>query len=116
MEYIALSSTTRRPEVFREVFERALHGKWCHAAETAERALQHRIAQLFQQFNVPLTVDALDDPVDHFDAARRTDPARCALAAGLMGTELHRKTRHVRHVDGVVKNDDAAVAEQRTDG
>ena len=47
------------------------------------------------------------------DAARRADPARRALAARLLGAELHREPRHPRHVDGVVEDHDAAVADHR---
>ncbi len=50
--------------------------------------------------------------VDDFDAARGTDPARRAFAAGFDGAELHRKARLRGHVDAVVKDDDAAVADQ----
>ena len=39
------------------------------------------------------------------------DPARRALAARLDGAELHREAGHPRHVDGVVEDHDAAVAE-----
>ena len=51
----------------------------------------------------------------HLDAARRADAAGRALAARLDGAELHRVARHARHVDRVVEDDDAAVAEQRAD-
>ena len=47
-----------------------------------------------------------DDPVDHLDAAHRADPARRALAARLLGAELHREPRLPGHVDGVVEHHD----------
>ncbi len=60
-------------------------------------------------------LDTLQDAVDDFHAARRTDAAGRALAAGLDRTEFHRVARHAGHVDGVVEGDDAAVAHERTD-
>src|SRR5690606_5156981 len=56
------------------------------------------------------------DAVDHFDAAHRADPARSALAAAFRRAELHSKTRHGAHVDGVVEHGDAAVTDQRVGG
>ena len=53
-----------------------------------------------------------DDPVDDLDAAGRADPARRALAAAFDGAEFHGEARLLRHVDGVVEHDDAAMADQ----
>src|SRR5262249_62048820 len=56
-----------------------------------------------------------DDPIDHFDAARRTDPAWRAFAAGFDRAKFHREACLLRHIDAVVERDDAAVAEHALD-
>ena len=53
-----------------------------------------------------------EDFVDKFLAARRADAAGRALAAAFHGTELHRETRHHHHIDRVVEDDKAAMADQ----
>src|SRR5690606_37780817 len=58
-------------------------------------------------------VDAVEDTVDDLDAAHRADPARRALTARLHRAELHREARLLAHVDGIVEDDDAAVADHR---
>ena len=55
---------------------------------------------------------AANDAVDDLDAADRADAARRALAAGFDRAEFHREARLLRHVDGVVEHDDAAMADQ----
>ena len=62
---------------------------------------------------VALAVVAGGDAVDHLDAADRADPARRALAARLLGAELHGEACQLGHVGGVVVHDDAAVADHR---
>src|SRR5204862_5489475 len=52
------------------------------------------------------------DEVDGLDAAGRADPAWCALAAGLDCAKLHRETRLLQHVDGVVEHHHAAVSDK----
>src|SRR5882724_11695286 len=102
----------RRPctEILSEMLERTLYRERCHAAEAAQRPLQHRLAQAFQQVHVALAVHSTQNPVDDLHAARRTDPARCALAAGLHRAELHRVAGHARHIDGIVEHDDTSMA------
>ncbi|MNN24237.1 hypothetical protein D3C81_1376630 [compost metagenome] len=54
--------------------------------------------------------------VDHLHAPSRADAAWRAFATGFLGAELHRETRHVGHVQGVVSHHDTAVTEHRADG
>src|SRR5215475_5845708 len=97
--------TRWRPEVLGEMSERAHHRIRREAAERAERAEFHGVAEVFEQRRVGGPVLVADDPVDDFDAARRTDAAWRALAARLDGAELHGEARLLRHVDGVVEQD-----------
>ena len=63
-----------------------------------------------------LALLAGDDPVDDLDAAGRADPAGRALAAGFDRAELHGEARLLGHVDRVVEDDDAAMADQPVAG
>ena len=98
-------------------------GKWAMALRTGigvsppiahRRSLGHHVTEVLEQSQVLVAVLARGDPVDHFHAAHRTDPARCALAARLRGAELHRKPGLCGHVHGFVEHHDAAVADHRT--
>src|SRR5688572_12343314 len=97
------------PEIFTEVLERASDRERGHASQTAQRTLQHRLTEVFQEPQIMLRVHPCDDPVHDLHAAGRTDPAGGALSAGLDRAELHGVPRHFRHVDGVVEGDDAPV-------
>ena len=62
---------------------------------------------------IPVALDAGDDPVDDLDAARRADAAGRAFAAGFDGAEFHREARLLGHVDGIVEHHEAAMADHR---
>src|SRR5690606_36528120 len=87
-----------------------------HAAERAKRADDHRVAELAQQRQVAGLVLAAPNAIDDFDAARRADTARRALAARLDRAELHREARLLAHIHRVVEHDEAAMADHRADG
>ena len=106
-----LSSVRAGDEVVGEVHERTADGHRRQPAHRAQRALGHHVAEIFEQGEVLVAVLAGGDPVDHFHAAHRADPARRALAARLRGTELHGEPGLGRHVDGVVEHHDAAVTD-----
>ncbi len=53
-----------------------------------------------------------DDPVEGLDSADAANPARRALPAAFGCTEFQGKTRHLRHVDAIVENGDARMANQ----
>ncbi len=83
------------------------------AAERAERAEFHRVAEIGQQREVLLRGSiARGDPVDRLDAAHRADAAGRALAAAFDRAELHGEAGLLQHVGGVVEDDDAAMADQ----
>ena len=90
-------------------------GNGVMTAQAAERALRHRLAEILEQPQISIAIDAVQNAIDHFDAASRADAARRALSARLDRTEFHRITRHARHVDRIVERHDAAMTEQRTD-
>src|SRR5580704_3495869 len=102
----------RGAEIFPEMFQRAHDGVGGEAAERAERTEFHGVAEVFDHGSVVADPFAANDLVERLDAAGRSDPARRALAAGLDGAELHRKTRLFGHVDAVVEHDHAAMADQ----
>src|ERR1700742_318670 len=102
----------RGAEVFWEMRERAHHRVRREAAQRAERAEFHGVAEVFEHGEVLVALDALDDAVDRLDAARRADAAGRALAAGFHRAELHGEARLLRHVDAVVEYDHAAVADE----
>src|SRR5262245_7756403 len=110
--FSGLERLALRAEVFREMRERARHRVRREAAERAERAEFHGVAEVRQHLEVGRAALAADDAVHRLDAARRADAAGRALAAGLDGAELHRETRLPRHVDAVVEHDDAAMSDQ----
>src|SRR4029450_5498604 len=83
--------------------------------EAAQRSIEQRIAQVVEQREIGVPVDALYDATDHPAAPRGADAARRALAARLNRTELHRVAGHLRHIDGVVECDDSAVSDERAD-
>src|ERR1019366_10733745 len=57
-----------------------------------------------------------EDAIDALDAAGRADPARGALAATFNRAKFHREPRHLRHVDRIVENDEAAMANEPVAG
>src|SRR5438552_9683289 len=101
----------RTIEVLGEILERAHDRARSQSTHGTERTVDHRGAQVIEQLKVLVAVNPGDDLVDHLDAPDRADAAGCALAAGLDRTELHRKTRLSRHVDAIVEDDDAAMAD-----
>src|SRR4051812_19039857 len=101
-----------RDEILPEVLQRAEHGVGREAAECAERAEFHGVAEVFDEREVFADAFAVDDLLDGLDAAGRADPAGCALAAGFDGAEFHRETGLPPHIDAVVEHDDAAMTDQ----
>ena len=95
--------------------ERRAHRHRGETAHRAQRSVGHQLAEVVEQREVRVAVLAGADPVDHLDAADRADAAGRALAARLLGAELHGEAGHAGHVDGVVEDHDAAVADHRAD-
>src|SRR5690348_17023748 len=58
-------------------------------AQPADRRVHHRLRQLLQERLVPLL------PVHHLQRLHRADPARRALAAGLVLEERHQVLRRI---------------------
>src|SRR5690606_37847603 len=58
---------------------------------------------------------ASENAIDDLDAAHRADAARRALTARLDRAEFHREARLLPEIDRIVKDDDAAVADHRTE-
>ena len=85
------------------------------AAQPAQGTIQHGIAKFLDEGQVELAVLPRYHAVHDLHAARGTDATRRAFPAGLDGAELHCVARHPGHIDAVVENDDAAVAEQGLD-
>src|SRR6202453_1645353 len=101
----------RLGEILAEMIKRAKDGHRGKPAESAERAVGHHLAKIAQKLDVLFAVPASDDLVDGLHAPRRTDPAGRAFAAAFLGAELHGKARLSGHVDAVVEDDDAAMAQ-----
>src|SRR3954452_16944504 len=101
-----------RDDILPEVPQCAEHGVGREAAERAERAEFHSVAEVFDECEVFAHALAVDDLLDRLDAAGRADPARRALAAGFDGAEFHGETRLLAHVDAIVEHDDCAMADQ----
>src|SRR5690606_29946389 len=100
----------RRLEIFREMRQRAHHRIGSEAAERAERAELHRVAEIRDQLDLPVRGNARRKTVEHLDTARRADAAWRALAAALDSAELHGEAGLLQHVGGVVKDDDPGMA------
>src|SRR5262249_34407778 len=90
-----------RAKVLPEMLQRTHDGVGREAAERAERAELHGVAEVLDQREVFVHALALHDPVDGFDPAGRADAAGRALAAGFHRAELHRKARLLGHIGGV---------------
>src|SRR5580704_12201335 len=101
----------RLGEILTEMIERAKHRHGSQPAESAERTVRHDLAKIAQQLDVLLAVAASDDLVDGLHAAGRTDPAWRALAAAFLGAERKSEAGLARHVDAVVEDHDAAMAQ-----
>ena len=96
----------------RKMFQRAHDRIRREAAQRAERAEFHGVAEVFDDRDILSNAIASTNLVDGLDSAGRADPARRAFAAGFDGAEFHREARLLRHVDAVVEHDDAAVSDQ----
>src|ERR1700738_5618463 len=70
------------------------------------------MAKVLEERDILRRLHAVEDAIDDLDAAGRADPARRAFAATFDRAKLHREPRHLRHVDGIVENDEAAVADE----
>jgi len=70
------------------------------------------MAKILEERDILGRLHAVEDAIDDLDAAGRADPARRAFAAAFDRAKLHREPRHPRHVDGIVENDQAAVADE----
>ena len=86
-------------EIFGEMVQRAHHRIGREAAERAQRAELHRVAEVVEHRDCfrarsPAMILSII-----LDAARRADAAGRALAAGFDGAELHGEARLLRHVD-----------------
>ena len=107
----------RRAEIFREMGERAHHRIGREAAERAERAEFHGVAEVFQHAR-----DSWPGPrramIRSIVSTPRVEPIRHGvhLPQRFDGAELHREARLLRHVDGVVEHHDAAMADQAVAG
>src|SRR5271156_1356459 len=101
----------RLGEILTEMIECAKHRHGREAAESAERAVGHDLAKIAQQLDVLWAVPAGYDLVDGLYAASRTDPAGRAFAAAFLGAELEGEAGLARHVDAVVEDHDAAMAQ-----
>src|SRR5262245_54639042 len=60
-------------EVLLEMVQRRQHRVGREAAQRAQRAVQHRVAEVPQQRDVLFSFLVRDDLVDHLDPARRAD-------------------------------------------
>src|SRR5690606_39619884 len=87
------------------MLQRAADGVGRHAAQGAQGTVDHGIAQVLEQREIRLSLHAGDDAVDYLHAPHGPDAARGALAARLVGAELHGEASLRRHVDGVVEQD-----------
>ena len=86
------------------------------AAQRAQRAVHHRLAQLVEQLEVRRR-GRRAAMIRSMTSTPRVEPMRHGvhLPHDSIGAELHRIPRLRRHVHGVVEDDDAAVTEQRAD-
>ena len=103
-------------EIFGKMLHGALHRHGRQAAHGAERAVDHRLAEIVEKDEVIVALDAGDDAVDHLDATHRADAAGRALAAGFDRAEFHGEACLPRHVDRIVKHHEAAMADHRAIG
>src|SRR5262245_50825644 len=99
-------------KILRKMGERAHYRIGREAAKRAQRTKFHGVAEVFDQRDVLFGVATVQDAIERLHPARRANPARRALAARFQRAEFHGKARLLRHIDAVVKHDDAAMADQ----
>src|ERR1700704_6304435 len=68
------------------------------------------MAKVLEERDILRRLTAVEDAINDLDATGRADPARRAFAATFDRAKPHRESGHPRHVDGIVENDEAAVA------
>src|ERR1700693_3745671 len=108
----SLQARGGRAKIFPEMFKRAHDGVGREAAQRAERAEFHGVAEVSDDGDILRPAVPSANLVDGLATAGRADPAGRALAAGLDGAKLHRETRLLPHADAVVEHHDAAMADQ----
>src|SRR5262245_47183120 len=96
--------------------ESAHYRIWGETPQSAKGSEFHRVAQTFENDQVLIDVFARHDLVHELDAAGRADAARRAFPARFDRAEFHGETRLPRHVDRVVEDHDAAMADQPVAG
>src|SRR5215470_14502715 len=94
-----------RAEIFTKVFQRTYHRVGGETAERAQRTELHGVAEVFDHGEIFGYALATTDLIDGLNTTRGTDPARCTLAAGFDGAELHREASLLGHVDAVIEHD-----------
>jgi hypothetical protein len=102
-------------EIFPKMANGAHHGVGHEPPERAKRTKFHRLAKILEEGDILRRLHPVEDAIDDLDAAGRSDPARRAFAAAFDRAKLHREARHFRHVDGIVEDDEATVAEEPVD-
>ncbi len=90
----------------------AEHRVWREAAQGAQRAEFHGVAKVLDDGLLAGHVDAVADLVHRLDATDGADPAGRALAAALLGAKLEGEAGLPGHIDAVVEDDDAGVADE----
>ena len=70
------------------------------------------MAKVLEERDILRRFHAREHAIDDLDTAGRADPARGALAAAFDRAKFHREPRHQGHVDGIVENDEAAMADE----
>ena len=85
----------------------------CEATQSAERSELHSFGQIGEQREIRLDIFACNNLVNRLDATCAAQAARRTFAAAFNSTKLHRKARHLRHVDGIVEHRDTSMADQR---
>src|SRR5690349_10412771 len=99
-------------KIFWKMGERAHYRIRREPAKRTKRAELHGVAEVFDQRDVRLGIVAVDDAIERLHTARRANAAGRALTARFQRTEFHGEARLFRHVDVVIKHDDAAMPDQ----
>src|SRR5208337_4522720 len=99
-------------EIFGEMGDCAQDGIGGEASKCTERAEFESLAEIFEECELQRCFDTGTYLIEGLNSPLGADTAWRALAAAFKGAKLEGEARLLEHVDGIVEDDDAAMADE----